>query len=241
MGDLYFNGTALAAGKKVKFNGSDMANVYLNGTKIWTYYIPSAQVFTSSGTYQINAAETSIQYKASGGGGGGGKNQGMNTTPIHGGAGGDTTLSFQKADGTVVHTITASGGAGGNTTLSFQKADGTVVHTITASGGAGGQMGGGSCSTSLNFNIPSGWSNPPWTSTVSDGGRGGGSDSENNQPGCPGDAGGTASGTYTIPTSGDIPTQVVVTIGAGGDGNRGGIPYNSDPGQAGAAWLLGVL
>jgi len=216
MGDLYFNGTALAAGKKVKFNGSDMANVYLNGTKIWTYYIPSAQVFTSSGTYQINAAETSIQYKASGGGGGGGKNQGMNTTPIHGGAGGDTTLSFQKADG-------------------------TVVYTITASGGAGGQMGGGSCSTSLNFNIPSGWSNPPWTSTVSDGGRGGGSDSENNQPGCPGDAGGTASGTYTIPTSGDIPTQVVVTIGAGGDGNRGGIPYNSDPGQAGAAWLLGVL
>ncbi len=216
MGDIYFNGDALAAGKKVKFNGSDMANVYLNGTKIWTYYIPSAQVFTSSGTYQINAAETSIQYKASGGGGGGGKNQGMNTTPIHGGGGSATTLSFQKADG-------------------------TVVHTITASGGAGGQMGGSSCSTTLNFSIPSGWSNPPWTSTVSDGGRGGGSDSENNQPGCPGDAGGTASGTYTIPTSGDIPTKVVVTIGGGGAGNRGGIPYNSDPGQAGAAWLLGVL
>lgn len=216
MGDIYFNGAAIAAGKKVKFNGSDMANVYLNGTKIWTYYIPSAQVFTSSGTYQINAAETSIQYKASGGGGGGGKNQGMNTTPIQGGAGSATTLSFQKADG-------------------------TVVHTITASGGAGGQMGGNSCSTTLNFSIPSGWSNPPWTSTVSDGGRGGGSDSENNEPGCPGDAGGTASGTYTIPTSGDIPTKVVVTIGVGGDGNRGGIPYNSDSGQAGAAWLLGVL
>ena len=215
MGDIYFNGTALAAGKKVKFNGTDMSNVYFNGTKIWTYYIPSAQSYTSSATYNINAAETSIQYKASGGGGGGGGNQCKNGT--------------------------APGGAGGDTTLSFQKADGTVVNTVTASGGAGGAVGGNNCGgNDKDFSIPSGWSNPPWSSTISDGGRGGGGE-ENCIAGCEGDAGGTASGTYTIPTSGDIPTKIVITIGGGGAGDRLGEGYNSDAGQAGAAWILGVL
>jgi len=224
MGDIYFNGTALAAGKKVKFNGTDMSNVYFNGTKIWTYYIPSAQSYTSSATYNINAAETSIQYKASGGGGGGGKNQCINATPVHGGDGGDTTLSFQKADG-------------------------TVVHTVTASGGDGGLMGGNNCGgNDRDFSIPSGWSTPPWTANTgghfnngtSDGGWGAGGE-ENCIAGCEGDAGGTASGTYTIPTSGDIPTKIVITIGGGGAGDRQGEGYNSDAGQAGAAWILGVL
>ena len=59
MGDIYFNGTALAAGKKVKFNGTDMSNVYFNGTKIWTYYIPSAQSYTSSATYNITGTAPS--------------------------------------------------------------------------------------------------------------------------------------------------------------------------------------
>ena len=217
MGDIYFNGSALAAGKKVKFNGSDMANVYLNGTKIWTYYTPSEQSYTSSSTYNINESETAIQYKASGGAGGGGKNQCKNCTPIHGGAGGDTTLSFQKADG-------------------------TVVHTITASGGAGGLMGGNSCQGTQTFSVPSGWSTSLWDGSVSNGGRGAFGE-ENCIGGCPGQAGGTASGTYTIPTSGNIPTKVVITIGGGGAGNRCGEPEpsgNSVAGQSGAAWILGV-
>ena len=216
MGDIYFNGSALAAGKKVKFNGSDMANVYLNGTKIWTYYIPSEQAFTSSGTYQINAAETSIQYRLSGGGGGGGKNLCKNCTPIHGGAGGATTLSFQKADG-------------------------TVVATVSAAGGSGGQMGGGSPTGSHgDFSVPSGWSTSIWTSTVSDGGVGGFGE-ENCPGGDAGTAGSSTSGTYTIPTSGDIPTKVVVTIGSGGYGGLCGEGNFSGAGVAGAAWLLGVL
>ena len=192
MGDIYFNGTAIAAGKKVKFNGSDMANVYLNGTKIWTYYTPSEQSYTSSSTYNINESETAIQYKASGGAGGGGKNQCKNCTPIH--------------------------------------------------GGAGGLMGGNSCQGTQTFSVPSGWSTSLWDGSVSNGGRGAFGE-ENCIGGCPGQAGGTASGTYTIPTSGNIPTKVVITIGGGGAGNRCGEPEpsgNSVAGQSGAAWILGV-
>ena len=35
-GDIYFNGSALTGQHDVKLNGTDMDNVYLNGTKIWT-------------------------------------------------------------------------------------------------------------------------------------------------------------------------------------------------------------
>jgi hypothetical protein len=35
-GDIYFNGSALTGQHDVKLNGTNMDNVYLNGTKIWT-------------------------------------------------------------------------------------------------------------------------------------------------------------------------------------------------------------
>ena len=158
MGDIYFNGTALAGGKNVKFNGTNMANVYFNGTKIWTAYIPSAQAYTSTSTYTIDDSETSIQWKISGGGGGGGGNQCTSgTTP---------------------------GGAGGTTTITVKDSSGNVRATLgTAAGGAGGATGGNTCPNPAgSFSIPSGWANPPWSSTISDGGTGGGGDGAD-QPG----------------------------------------------------------
>ena len=35
-GDIYFNGSALTGQHEVKLNGTNMDNVYLNGSKIWT-------------------------------------------------------------------------------------------------------------------------------------------------------------------------------------------------------------
>ena len=111
-GDIYFNGSALAGGKNTKLNGTNMANVYFNGTKIWTAYIPSAQTYTSSSTYTIDDSETSIQWKISGGGGGGGGNLcTLGTQP--GGAGGATTITVKDSSGNVRATLgTAAGGAG---------------------------------------------------------------------------------------------------------------------------------
>ena len=37
MSNIYLNGTVINAGKLVKFNGTDMANVYLNGKHIITF------------------------------------------------------------------------------------------------------------------------------------------------------------------------------------------------------------
>ena len=214
MGDLYFNGTKLAGGKQVKFNGTNMANVYFNGTKVWTAYIPSAQAYTSSATYTIDDSETSIQWKISGGGGGGG--------------------------GAEAFSGTQPGGAGGATTITVKDSSGNVRATLgTAAGGAGGAVGGGTCpSPSLNFTIPSGFANPPWSGTISDGGEGGGGE-PNNQAGCAGGTGASASGTYTINNDGNDATLTITIGGAGAAGQRG---ESTQPqaGVSGAAWILGV-
>ena len=214
MGSIYFNGSELTSGHTVSFNGAAMANVWFNGTKIWTYYTPTAQAYTSNGTYTINSSETSIQWKISGGGGGGGGNQCTSGT--------------------------TAGGAGGTTTITVKDAAGNVRATLgTAAGGAGGATGGNTCpSPAGSFSIPSGWANPPWSSTISDGGTGGGGE-ENCVAGCSGGSGAYSSGTYTINADGNDAT-LAITIGAGGaKGNR---PENSEPtaGVGGAAWLLGV-
>ena len=49
-GDIYFNGSALTGQHDVKLNGTDMDNVYLNGTKIWTRhpYAIGTEIFTYS-------------------------------------------------------------------------------------------------------------------------------------------------------------------------------------------------
>ena len=49
-GDIYFNGSALTGQHDVKLNGTDMDNVYLNGTKIWTRhpYAIGTQIFNVS-------------------------------------------------------------------------------------------------------------------------------------------------------------------------------------------------
>jgi hypothetical protein len=214
MGDIYFNGTALASEKKVKFNGTDMSNVYFNGTKIWTYYSETPQAFTSSGTYVLDPAETSVQYKLSGGGGGGG--------------------------GAIGYSGTGPGTAGGDTILKVLDSSGNVRQTIaTASGGIGGS-GGGNNST-CDFSIPSGWANPPWSSTTSDGGIGSQGSGEGNPSGKGGTAGSTATGTYTINADGNDHT-LQITIGGGGTANTAGEAGGSGQnGNSGGAWLLYII
>jgi len=48
MGSIYFNGSELTGQHDVKFNGTDMDNVYFNGTKIWTRhpYAPGTHLIT---------------------------------------------------------------------------------------------------------------------------------------------------------------------------------------------------
>jgi len=215
MGDLYFNGTKLAGGKQVKFNGTNMANVYFNGTKVWTAYIPSLQAYTSSATYTIDDSETSIQWKISGGGGGGG--------------------------GNLCTSGTQAGGAGGATTITVKDSSGNVRATLgTAAGGAGGGTGGNTCPNPAgSFSIPSGWANPPWSSTISDGGSGGGGDGENCVGGCSGGSGAYSSGTYTINADGNDAT-LAITIGGGGAAGSRGESQQPTAGVGGAAWLLGV-
>ena len=50
MGSIYFNGSELTGQHDVKFNGTDMDNVYLNGAKLWTRhpYTPGTTIFTYS-------------------------------------------------------------------------------------------------------------------------------------------------------------------------------------------------
>ena len=213
-GDIYFNGSALAGGKNTKLNGTNMANVYFNGTKIWTAYIPSAQAYTSTSTYTIDDSETSIQWKISGGGGGGGGNQCLsNTQP---------------------------GGAGGTTTITVKDSSGNVRATLgTAAGGAGGGSGAGSTQGhTREFAIPSGWANPPWSGTQSDGGLNGGGE-ENCVSGGVGDRGASNSGTYTINSDGNDAT-LAITIGGAGSSGTGGEGQQPTAGVSGAAWILGV-
>ena len=214
MGDLYFNGTKLAGGKQVKFNGTNMANVYFNGTKVWTAYIPSLQAYTSSATYTIDDSETSIQWKISGGGGGGG--------------------------GNLCTSGTQAGGAGGATTITVKDSSGNVRATLgTAAGGAGGGIGAASSQGhTKDFAIPSGFTNPPWSSLISDGGQQGGGE-ENCPSGGVGDRGAHASGTYTINNDGNDATLTITIGGAGAAGQRG---ENVQPsaGVGGAASILGV-
>ena len=49
-GDIYFNGSKLTGQHDVKLNGTDMDNVYLNGTKLWTKhpYAVGTDIFTYS-------------------------------------------------------------------------------------------------------------------------------------------------------------------------------------------------
>ena len=218
MGDIYFNGAALASEKKVKFNGTDMSNVYFNGTKIWTYYSETPQAFTSSGTYVLDAAETSVQYKLSGGGGGGGGAAGY-TGATNGSSGGDTILKVLDSSGNVRQTI------------------------ATASGGAYGSYGGGSRTRSgaYDFSIPSGWANPPWSSTVSDGGLGAQGSGEGNPSGQGGAAGSTTSGTYTINADGNDHSLQITIGGGGGNGGAGEAGQYAQSGNSGGAWLLYVI
>lgn len=56
MGSIYFNGSELTGQHDVKFNGTDMDNVYLNGTKLWTRhpYAPGTHLITYSWSYNAN-------------------------------------------------------------------------------------------------------------------------------------------------------------------------------------------
>ena len=85
MGSIYFNGSELTGQHDVKFNGTDMDNVYLNGTKLWTRhpYAPGTDIFTYSigaggntdnfigsagyGTYPLAFASQPVYIEGSGG------------------------------------------------------------------------------------------------------------------------------------------------------------------------------
>jgi len=83
-GDIYFNGSKLTGQHDVKLNGTNMDNVYLNGTKIWTRhpYAIGTDIFTYSvgaggntdsfissihATYPLAFASTPVYIEGSGG------------------------------------------------------------------------------------------------------------------------------------------------------------------------------
>ena len=208
----------ISANNNIPTSNSDIRFSDFYGT---TAYTPSAQYWTSNGTYTINPSETSFQYKLSGGGGGGGKIQCLNCGPDNGSAGGATTLKFKNSSGSVIHTLTAAGGAGGVRGTSW------------------------GCDGGTNEFNESGYPNPPWTPNTggnwntngtSDGG-GGGSGEENCIDGCHGLCGIGITGTISTPSGA---TSITITIGGGG--SPGCTSQSSPPkaGRAGAAWLLGV-
>ena len=69
-GAIYFNGSELT-GHTVSLNGTEMANVWLNGTKIWTEYTPTANTYTSNTTEQLDDRLSQITIEIAGAGGGG--------------------------------------------------------------------------------------------------------------------------------------------------------------------------
>ena len=56
MGSIYFNGSELTGVHDVKFNGSDVDNVYFNGVKIWTQhpYTPGTHLITYEWGFNID-------------------------------------------------------------------------------------------------------------------------------------------------------------------------------------------
>ena len=56
MGSIYFNGSELTGQHDVKFNGTDMDNVYLNGSKLWTRhpYAPGTHLITYAWGFNVD-------------------------------------------------------------------------------------------------------------------------------------------------------------------------------------------
>lgn len=167
MGDIYINGSALASGKKVKLNGTDMANVYFNGSLIWTHaqFITATggtvttdgdykiHTFTGSGTFTVTsignaAGSTTVDYLVLAGGGAGGCYNGGGG----GGAGGyRTSYSTQGGGCAAASAITVSAtaysvvvGAGGLMTstycphpASWYPGSDSSALGITSTGGGG--------------------------------------------------------------------------------------------------------
>ena len=210
MGDIYFNGSALAGGKKVKFNGTDMANVYFNGTKIWTEYTPVANTYTSNATEQLNDNLSQITIEIAGAGGGG---SGGSVTPRNssGSAGGTTYVYVKQANGTVRTTFSASGGAAG--------ARGSVSGNTGGNGqdfGTQGNIGnytGGAGSTHIAE--PAHRPNGGGGQIASGGGGNGYAGSASSGGG--GSKGSYFSTTYTIV---DVTDYLDIVIGSGGAGRR---------------------
>ena len=220
MGDIYLNGSVLAGGKKVKFNGSDMANVYFNGTKIWTEYTPTANTYTSNATEQLNDNLSQITIEIAGAGGGG---SGASVLPRNssGSAGGTTYVYVKQANGTIRTTFSASGGAagavgsvGGNTGGNGQDF-GTQGNIGNYTGGAG------STHTSSPAYRPSGGNGQ-----IASGGGG------NGYAGSSSSGGGGSKGSYYTTTYNivDVTDYLEIVIGVGGAGGDG---YSSTPGDNG--------
>jgi hypothetical protein len=177
-----------------------------------TSYVPSAQGFTSNGTYALDASVTSIQYYISGGGAGGQRNVCLNCH-LWGSAGGATTLTFNTGQ-----TITAGGGGGG---------------------ARGGNHNNNNHFNNSGWPDPP-WNDTThsfFNDGRSDGGHGAHGNSNCTQ-GSPGYAGSGYTGTYNTPSGA---TSIEVTIGGGGGNGGGGDGgYSAHNGWSGAAWILGV-
>jgi len=220
MGNIYLNGSALSGGKKVKFNGSDMANVYFNGTKIWTEYTPTANTYTSNSTEQLNDNLSQITIEVAGAGGGG---SGATVLPRNseGFAGGATYVYVKKANGTVRTTFSASGGdhgvkgAVGGSTGGNGQDFGTQGNIGNYTGGAG------STHVASPAYRPSGGGGQ-----IASGGGGNGYAGSSSSGGG-GFKGSYFSTTYTIVNVTDYLDIVIGIGGAGGDG------YSSTPGDNG--------
>ncbi len=237
MGSIYLNGSVINAGKLVKFNGTSMANVYLNGTKLWTAYTPVATFYSSgTSTEAINDNISQINIQMVGGGGGGRKNGTVDGTGGHS-AGGTTTVVVKTAGGSTRTTFTAAGGAAGDSAgvggsfaagedgESFANPSG-ADSSFVGTGGAGGAYNTNNAGSAGGIGSGGGGMGQAGGGSAAHGGSGG-------------DAGTFYTTTYTIV---DVTDYLEITVGAGGskegtvrDGAGGGV------GGSGRVRILGIV
>ena len=197
-------------------------NVRLQNVDIYVGPAGSPSEFTSSGTFEIPAATTTLNITLIGGGGGGPTNAAGDLATSHrvnGGAGSASTIHFytgSNGTGTLISasTITATGGAGGVWSVGPNNSSSDGAAGEDSSAGAGGQGGVGTAA--------------PGNGSRGSGGGSGGSEPFNYSNNAPSYNGGMAGQTvsYSIvrpPTA----NSMVITLGAGG---AGGVPLpNNTP------------
>lgn len=149
---LATNGNTLQIAASGGGGNTYVTNVYTNGIS----FVPTIQVFRSSGTFIVPAGVTKIEVEIWGGGGGGGNgyNDGSAAASGGGGGGGDYNLGiFTVTPGSSFPVTVGSGGnaasAGGTSSFSTMSASGGGAGGSANSGGSGAGGAGGTNSGGL--------------------------------------------------------------------------------------------